>query len=148
VIEDAFMRKTNVSLSIALSVLCACGGPAAPPQAATPPAGGSTPTADVPLNGAFLGRVWIATTPGSARGSMVVFLPDRTLLMDSCFETFRLTKWGVARQRIRWLEDIVPLEADVSMPSPNELTLQIVGQDRPQTYVAASVPYVCPDMPR
>jgi hypothetical protein len=144
------MRNTNASISIALCALCACSGPAPPPQTATQtaPAAKSASTAEVPLNGAFVGRAWIATTPGSARGSMVVFLPDRTLLMDSCFETFRLTKWGVARERIRWLEDIVPLEADVSMPSPNELTLQIVGQDRPQTYVAASVPYVCPDMPR
>ncbi|MGH8188037.1 MAG: hypothetical protein ACREUC_15865, partial [Steroidobacteraceae bacterium] len=112
------------------------------------PAGASAEPADAPLNGAFVGRAWISTTPGSARGSMVVFLPDRTFLMDSCFETYRLMKWGVARGRIRWLEDIVPLEAEVSMPSQNELTLQIVGQDRPQTYVAASVPYVCPDMPR
>jgi hypothetical protein len=144
------MRKTHASISIALCALCACSGPTAPPQATTqaPPAGASTPSGNVPLNGAFVGRVWIATTPGSPRGSMLVFLPDRTLLMDSCFETFRLTEWGVARERIRWLEDIVPLEADVSMPSPNELSLHIVGQDRPQTYVAASVPYVCPDMPR
>jgi hypothetical protein len=143
------MRNTNASIPIALCALCACSGPTPPPPAATnaPPEAAST-TTTVPLNGAFVGRVWIATTRGSARGSMVVFLPDRTLLMDSCFETFRLTKWGVARERIRWLEDIVPLEADVSMPSPNELTLQIVGQDRAQTYVAASVPYVCPDMPR
>lgn len=144
------MRKVNASIPIALCALCACSGPAAPPQGATPspPAGASTEAADPPLNGAFVGRAWISTTPGSARGSMIIFLPDRTLLMDSCFETFRLMKWGVARGRIRWLEDIVPLEADVAMPSRNELTLQIVGQDRLQTYVAASAPYVCPDMPR
>lgn len=141
------MRKMNASMSIALCVLSACSGPAAPP-AATPPAAASPPAAEVPLNGAFVGRVWIATAPGSPRGSMVVFLPDRTLLMDSCFETYRLTKWGVAGERIRWLEDIVPLEAEVSMPSPNELMLHIVGQARRQTYVAASVPYVCPDMPK
>jgi len=36
----------------------------------------------------------------------------------------------------------------VKMPSPDELVLQVVGQDQPQSYIAASVPYVCPDMPR
>lgn len=78
----------------------------------------------------------------------MVFLPDRTLLMDSCFETFRLTKWGVAGQHIRWLEDTVPIEAEVKLPSKDELWLKIAGQDREQTYIAATVPYVCPEMPR
>jgi hypothetical protein len=79
---------------------------------------------------------------------MIVFLPDRSLLMDSCFETYRISKWGVAGDRIRWLEDTIPIEAEVNMPSKNELTLQVAGQDRAQTYVAAQVPFVCPDMPR
>jgi len=120
--------------------------PSAPPPAA------GTPSADAelsePANPAFIGRVWVATTQGSPRGSMLVFLPDRSLLMDSCFETYRISKWGVAGDRIRWLEDTIPIEAEVKMPSPNELTLQVAGQDRAQTYVAASVPFVCPDMPR
>jgi hypothetical protein len=68
--------------------------------------------------------------------------------MDSCFETFRLSKWGVAGDRIRWLEDTIPIEAEVSMPSKGELRLRIAGRDRDQTYIAASVPYLCPDMPR
>jgi hypothetical protein len=144
------MRRVNASISIALCTLCACSGPSSPPQAATqtPAPEAATETVTIPLNGAFVGRAWIATTPGSARGTLIVFLPDRTLLMDSCFETYRLTKWGAARGRLRWLEDTVPLEAEVSMPRPNELTLHIVGQDRPQTYVEASVPYLCPDMPK
>jgi hypothetical protein len=68
--------------------------------------------------------------------------------MDSCFETFRLSKWGVAGDRIRWLEDSIPIEAAVSMRGKDELRLQIAGQDHEQSYVAASPPYVCPDMPR
>jgi hypothetical protein len=142
------MRRVIASISIALCTLCACTGPSSPPQAATPAPPAGAQASHVPLDGAFVGRAWISTTPRSAHGTMIIFLPDRTMLMDSCFETFRLTKWGVARERIRWLEDTIPLEADVSMPRPNELSLHIVGQDHPQTYVAASVPYVCPDMPK
>lgn len=86
--------------------------------------------------------------PGSALGSMIVFLPDRILLMDSCFETYRLSKWGVAGDKIRWLEDTIPVEAEVSVRGSNELRLRVAGQEHEQTYIAASVPYVCPDMPR
>lgn len=121
--------------------LCACSdAPGPPPATVSVPAAAPDP--------AFVGRVWVSTTPGSARGSIIVFLPDRTLLMDSCFETFRLSKWGVAGDRIRWLEDTIPIEASVSVRGKDELRLQIAGQDHEQSYVAASVPYVCPDMPR
>jgi hypothetical protein len=146
------LRRKNVLL-LALSALCACSGAQEPPQpAAAPPAPPSGPTqasaSEEPANTAFIGRVWVSTTPGSPRGSILVFLPNRTLLMDSCFETFRLSEWGVAGAGIRWLEDTVPIEATVETPGKDELTLRIAGQDRVQTYIAASVPYVCPDMPR
>lgn len=132
------MKALTLLLMIAL---CACSdAPSPPPATVTVPAAAPDP--------AFVGRVWVSTTPGSARGSIIVFLPDRTLLMDSCFETFRLSKWGVAGDRIRWLEDTIPIEASVSVRGKDELRLQIAGQDHEQSYVAASVPYVCPDMPR
>lgn len=118
------------------------------PSAPAPAASSSASELSEPANPDFIGRVWVSTTPGSARGAMIVFLPDRSLLMDSCFETYRISKWGVAGDRIRWLEDTIPIEAEVKMPSENELTLQVAGQDRAQTYVAAAVPFVCPDMPR
>lgn len=120
-------------------MLCACSRAPNPPPAAA---------LDAPADPAFVGRVWVSAMPGSALGSFVVFLPDRTLLMDSCFETFRLSKWGVAGDRIRWLEDTIPIEAEVSVRGKNEMRLHIVGQEEEQTYIAASVPYVCPDMPR
>lgn len=101
-----------------------------------------------PVNPEFIGRVWVSTTPGSARGSILVFLPDRTLLMDSCFEPYRLTEWGIAGEHIRWIEDSIPIEAEVELPAKDSLRLRIVGQNRVQSYVAASPPYVCPDMPR
>ena len=79
---------------------------------------------------------------------MIVFLPNRSLIMDSCFETYRISEWGIAGDNIRWREDSIPIEASISLPSPDELTLHIVGQEEQQTYIAASVPYVCPEMPK
>jgi hypothetical protein len=137
--------------SLAMLALCACGGSQAPsqPAAAQPQApSGATTERDEPVNPAFIGRIWRSSTSGNPLGSILVFLPDRTLLMDSCFETFRVSKWGVAGNRIRWLEDTVPIEAEVITPSPNELTLRIPGRDRDQTYIAMTDPWTCPDMPR
>jgi hypothetical protein len=138
--------------SLALLALCACGGsppPPPPPAAANPqpPTAGATGN-DEPANPAFIGRIWRSSTSGNALGTIIIFLPDRTLLMDSCFETFRVSKWGVAGNHIRWLEDTIPIEAEVITPSPNELTLRIPGRDRDQTYVAMTDPWTCPDMPK
>ena len=44
----------------------------------------------------------------------MIFLPDRTLMQDSCFETFRLSKWGAAGNLIRWQEDTLPVEAEIT----------------------------------
>jgi hypothetical protein len=138
--------------SLAMLALCACGGsqtPSQPAAAAQPPSqSGAAPGYDEPVNPAFIGRIWRSSTRGSPLGAILIFLPDRTLLMDSCFETFRVSKWGVAGNRIRWLEDTVPIEAEVITPSKDELTLRIAGQDRDQTYVAMTDPWTCPDMPR
>ena len=138
------MRIIPIALMVALA---ACGRTPHAPAGATP-AAVSASQRDEPPNKDFIGRVWIATTPGVPRGSMLIFLPDRSLVMDSCFETYRISQWGVAGDNIRWLEDTIPIEAKVTLHRRNEMTLQIVGQDRAQTYVAASVPYLCPDLPR
>jgi len=139
--------------SFALLALCACsGGSQAPSQpaaaAAPPPPPAAATQGDEPANPAFIGRVWRSTKLGSPLGSILVFLPDRTLLMDSCFETYRVSKWGVAGDHIRWLEDTVPIEAEVLTPSRNELILRIAGSNREQTFVAMTDAYTCPDMPR
>ncbi|MFL6549359.1 MAG: hypothetical protein ACJ8OJ_11740 [Povalibacter sp.] len=128
-----------------LMLMAGCGG-----NASSGPATPATPasSSDVPANGAFIGRAWMSTTQGKPLGTLLVFLPNRSLLMDSCFETYRISEWGVAGDHIRWREDTIPIEAVVKMPSPDELVLQVVGQDQPQSYIAASVPYVCPDMPK
>src|SRR5688572_26623882 len=111
----------RVLTTFAMITLCACGGsqtPSQPAAAAQPPAPSAQATdRDEPVNPAFIGRIWRATTRGGPLGTIILFLPDRTLLMDSCFETYRVSKWGVAGDRIRWLEDKIPIEAEVITPS-------------------------------
>lgn len=137
----------NVCLALAaLGVFTACSNPA-PPQPAPQPAAQVADGED-PLP-SFVGTIWVSTTSGHARGSILVFLPDKSVLRDSCFETFRVSKWGIiSPTRIRWIEDSIPIEAEWSQPSKNELTFEPVGTGRRETYVSISVPYVCPDMPR
>jgi hypothetical protein len=127
-------------------LLAGCGRNVAIPAGPSLP-GTDTGQAAEPKNPAFVGKVWISTTRGHPVGSMLIFLPDRTLVMDSCFETYRLTKWGVAGDHIRWLEDTIPIEAAVEMPYPSQLILRIAGRDEAQSYVTATVPFTCPDMP-
>jgi hypothetical protein len=131
---------------VLLGLVAGCGKNPPAPVAATSPsaeaADESSSLADLP----FVGKVWISTTPGSALGSMLIFLPDRTLVIDSCFETYRLVEWGMAGGNIRWREDTIPIEAAVDMPRPNQLVLKIPGRDRAQSYITASVPYTCPSM--
>lgn len=143
-----------VSMTVALFGVTACGKQETAPQTAPPPpppSAAQLSEADElgqPADPRFIGKIWVSTTPGHARGTMMIFLPDRSLLMDSCFETYRISKWGAQGERIRWIEDTIPIEATISMPSENELNLQLAGQDKVQSYVTATVPYVCPDMPR
>lgn len=145
-------NQARWTLVAVFGLAAACSKPQAPQQATPPsqPAAESSPTAELgePADPRFIGKIWISTTQGHARGSMLIFLPDRSLLLDSCFETYRISKWGAEGDRIRWIEDAIPIEATLSMPNDDELRLQVAGQDRVQSYVTASVPYTCPEMPR
>jgi len=146
-------NQIAASLALALFGLAACSKPPAPTAAATPPptsadSPATTEELGQPADPRFIGKIWVSTTSGHARGSLLIFLPDRSLLMDSCFETYRISQWGAAGDRIRWVEDAIPIEATISLPNDNELRLQLAGQDNVQSYVSATVPYVCPDMPK
>lgn len=142
------------SLAVTLLSVGACSRqPPAAPAAPPPPPASTAQSSDTdelgqPADPRFIGRIWVSTTPGHSRGTLMIFLQDRSLLMDSCFETYRISKWGAEGDRIRWIEDTIPIEGVISMPNENELRLQIAGQDRVQSFVVATVPTVCPDMPR
>ena len=137
----------------ALLLLCGCNQqesrPPAAQTAAQAPAAPTQSAADGETMPPFVGRIWLSITAGDPRGSIVVFLPDKSMLRDSCFETYRVAEWGIISDtRIRWREDTIPIEAEFSQPTANELILKPVGTSRQQNYVAISVPYVCPSMPR
>ena len=96
----------------------------------------------------FVGRTWISTDPSAAPSTLRIFLPDGTLVMGSCSETFRLASWrrtGV--QRIEWREDTARIEAEVAQPRPNQLRLRLRlrGETKDEHYQLAKVPFVCPD---
>jgi hypothetical protein len=100
---------------------------------------------------AWVGRMWTSTDTSAPRGDLRIFLPDGTLLMDSCFETYRLARWTlVDARRIAWQEDTARIEAEVLAPGPDQLilTVRLGGENSVQNYRLAEVPFVCPDMPR
>lgn len=138
------MRHTAITILVAMFLsLCACGvaddelsqyGNVTARRAAD---------AAAPARGAFIGRTWVATSAGPERGFVIAFLADRTVLMSACPGPLRVSKWGVAGNRIRWIEDSIPIEADVMLPGKDELQLRIVGRERPEHYVAVSPPFTC-----
>jgi hypothetical protein len=125
-----------------LVLVCSACRPASEPSA-------PVPDAEAP---AFVGRPWLATFATAAPGSLRILLADGTLLMDSCGETYRLATWReLGDGRIEWTEDSTRVEAEVTMLTDTRLEwrLHLIGGDtREETYRLATVPMVCPDMPR
>ncbi|MQA31781.1 MAG: hypothetical protein GEU82_18425 [Luteitalea sp.] len=75
---------------------------------------------------AFVGVVWLSADPSAPPGSLRIFLPDGTLVMDSCWETYRLARWrSIDERRIEWQEDTARIEADVSQPTVQQLELRL-----------------------
>lgn len=97
----------------------------------------------------FVGKLWLSTDPGAPLGTIRVFLADGTLVMDSCFETYRLARWErVNARRIAWQEDTARIEADVDDSTAGELRLrlQLVQEIREEHYRVATAPFLCPDL--
>ena len=146
------MQHAKIVAAAAILIACsACERDVAGGQGSstTGPAPGTPSTGEtLPANGAFVGRAWIGTSGGPERGSVLIFLRDRTLVRDRCPGTLQITEWGVVDGRVRWTEGqaSIPIEAEVTLPGPNELRLGIVGRDQ-ETYVAVSAPFACPELP-
>ncbi|RYG96913.1 MAG: hypothetical protein EON57_14460 [Alphaproteobacteria bacterium] len=94
-------------------------------------------------------RVWTKADDGGLPGVMKIFLSDGTLVQDSCWETHRLDKWELTSDTaLKWNEDSIEIAADIVSLSDAELVLNLKlrGGDQEEKYVAATVPYLCPDM--
>lgn len=99
----------------------------------------------------LVNRVWQQTDSGDLPGVIRIFLSDGTLVMDSCWETHRLSHWQrVADDELSWSEDGMPVSAHIADLSAEALTLvlDLKGGAVEQHYAAAPVPSVCPDMPK
>ena len=98
----------------------------------------------------LLNKVWVrADADENLPGPMQIFLGDGTLVTDSCWETYRLSKWQqVSDTAISWDEDGMTINADIAELTESELVLNLkLGSDvQEQRFTTASVPYVCPDM--
>lgn len=96
-------------------------------------------------------RVWTKADGGGLPGVMKIFLSDGTLVQDSCWETHRLDKWELTSDTaLKWNEDGMDISADIVSLSDAELVLnlKLVGGAQEEKYVAATVPYLCPDVPK
>ncbi len=96
-------------------------------------------------------RVWTRAEDNGLPGVMKIFLSDGTLVQDSCWETHRLSAWElVADNALKWNEDGMDINADIVSLTDAELVLSLKLGDSAQEekYVPATVPYVCPDMPK
>lgn len=98
----------------------------------------------------LLNKVWVrADADESLPGPMQIFLGDGTLVTDSCWETYRLSKWQqVSDTEISWDEDGMTINADIAELTETDLVLNLkLGSDvQEQRFTTATVPYVCPDM--
>jgi hypothetical protein len=98
----------------------------------------------------LLNKVWVRTdTDPALPGTMQIFLADGTLVSDSCWETYRLSKWQQDTDTaISWDEDGMTINADIASVSDTELVLNLkLGKEiQEQRFTVATVPYLCPDM--
>lgn len=134
-------RVTVVVTIVAGALAAACrarpGDPLQPPERS-----GQQPPS-------FVDTAWVSTDPGAPLGTIRIFLADGTLVMDSCFETYRLARWvSVDARRIAWEEDTARIEADVDDSAAGQLRLRLhlVQETREERYRLATVPFVCPDL--
>ena len=145
------MRSILVAIAIVMASACnQSTAPAeAPPPSATPVADSATDTPP-PTTPSFTDRVWLRADAGSAPGAMQVYLSDGTLISDSCFETYRLSSWRLEGEDLVWSEDGIDIRARLVSVDSNALVLRLMlrGGEEEQRFTAATVPYVCPDMPR
>lgn len=129
---------------LALLFLAACRTDEAP---------ASQPTGDaVSAAPSFVGKAWMGEGSGDLPGVLRIFLPDGTLVMDSCWETYRLAQWKqVSDRSLMIVEDGQEIPAEILDTPENELRLRLAlvgGEKKDEVYRPAPVPYLCPDMPR
>jgi hypothetical protein len=99
----------------------------------------------------FTNRVWTQEESEERPGILRIFLSDGTLVSDSCWETHRLSEWKqVSDGKISWNEDGRDIDVDIVTLTPGELVLKLnlAAGAVEERYIAATAPYLCPDLPK
>jgi hypothetical protein len=104
----------------------------------------------------LIGRIWqVSNAPyGPASGSILIFLPNGTLLETSCVETYRIALWSVDKAQpdmLRVVEDQQPVfTATVGESTGNTLHLhkKLLRSEEVQdvTLTAVDSEFACPDL--
>jgi hypothetical protein len=135
------MIKDRVGLLIVTAVT-AMSCTAKPPPAPAPP----------PQQLVLLNKLWRVTAPtGKPLGSMYLFLPDGTLLMTSCVETYRLAKWSAnADGTLTITEDAATTYRATYQAADRTAKLTFALKNEPMSVDlrVAETPFVCPDLRR
>ena len=135
------MIRDRVALLI-VTAATAMSCTATPPPAQAPP----------PQQLVLLNKVWRVTAPtGKPLGSMYLFLPDGTLLMTSCVETYRLAKWSAnADGTLTITEDAATTYRATYQAADRTAKLTFALKNEPMSVDlrVAETPFVCPDLRR
>lgn len=102
------------------------------------------------------GRIWrVSQASSPALGSIYIFLPNGTLLVTSCVETYRIATWTLDKERglLRVTEDgSLAYTAAILELTPFSLRLRqdLVrsGEKREIQLSAIEKEFVCPDLPK
>ena len=138
---------TSKAALFALLAMWGVNSAGAAPAFAEETASGSATKSSKP---GLVDRVW-TKAGGDLPGVMRIFLSDGTLVQDSCWETHRLSPWELTSDTaLKWNEDGLDIAADIVLLTDAELVLSLRLGDEvvEETYVAATVPFLCPDIPR
>lgn len=149
-------RRSGLLVLAAFCAACAGSGDADAAAAGAEAPGATMDTAApaVPTassQAAWVDRVWVRADATDLPGQMRIFLSDGTLVMDSCWEVYRLSAWRREGENgIVWSEDGQEIRAEVLETTGDALRLRLQLMDGPheESYVPAEVPYVCPEMAR
>jgi hypothetical protein len=97
----------------ALGLLLVACNPATPEKVA--PANEASPAREARVGGfAFVNRVWVVDSSNAvAKGSMYVFLADRTLVLSAPGSTPALGRWSFEQGRLKMIEEGIAYDVDI-----------------------------------
>ena len=81
------------------------------------------------------------------QGTLRIFLPDGTLVIDSCWETYRLARWQMTGDRqIEWQEDTARIAAEITQLTDEQLQLRLrlTGGLKEENYRRVPAPFLAP----